>query len=292
MLISRRASSTPFARLIQRAAPLLFYVALSFALIWADRHQTYSGLLQHSLQRLAEPIRLALEWPLQGLVQTQVWLQQQHQLSSELTQVQRQQASLMAALQLREGVLAENQALRQQLGLPDLNQWRTQTVVVSALAAPTQGHSLRVRFDPRHAMQRGQPVIDAYGVLGQLERVRGRSADVTLITDPDHALPVRVARTGELTLAHGGGQRADLRLRELPMNIDLQIGDQLLTSGLDEVFPPGLPVAVISEVTRPPGQAFAAARAELLARPHQAQFVTVLLPITGPPSPMPRLDDE
>jgi len=275
VVISRRDAPASF-KLIQQLAPLLFYLALAAGLLWLDRHQTYSDPIQNALRRAAEPIYLAIEWPVQASQRGLLWLQRQAELTAELQAAEADNAALNAVLQLREGLAAENQALRHQLGLPSMVEWRVQAAAVSVLARSPQGHFMRIRFDAERPLSRGQPVIDPYGVLGQVERVRTRSADVTLITDPDHALPVRIERTGELTLAHGGGQRGDLHLRELPMNIDLQTGDRLLTSGLDGVFPVGLPVSVVSGVERRPGQAFAEARASLLAQPQRAQFVSVL----------------
>lgn len=277
MVISRRDAPASI-KLIQQVAPLLVYVALAAGLLWADRHATYSSLIQNALRTAAEPVYRLVEWPLHAGQRGLVWLQDQSQLSNELDAALALNAALQADLQLRDGLAAENQRLRQQLSLPEVAQWTVQSASVSALAAPRQGYFIRIRFDPAKPLSRGQPVMDGQGVLGQVERVRSRSADVTLITDPDHALPVRIERTGELTLAHGGGQRGDLHLRELPMNIDLQPGDRLLTSGLDEVFPADLPVALITAVERLPGQAFAEARAELLAQPQRAHFVSVLAP--------------
>ena len=281
MVISRRAAPASF-KLIQQLAPLLFYLTLAGGLLWVDRHQTYSDPIQNAVQRAAEPIYLALEWPMQAGQRGLLWLQRQAEITAGLEAAQAVNATLSAELQLRDGLAAENQALRLQLGLPSMVEWSVQAAAVSTLERSPQGHFMRIRFDAERPLNRGQPVMDPYGVLGQVERVRARSADVTLITDPDHALPVRIERTGELTLAHGGGQRGDLHLRELPMNIDLQSGDRLLTSGLDGVFPAGLPVSVISGVERRPGQAFAEARATLLAQPQQAQFVSVLSAQSAP----------
>lgn len=277
MVISRRDAPASI-KLIQQVAPLLVYAALAAGLLWVDRHQIYSSLVHNTLRTVAEPVYRLVEWPLQVGQRGLIWLQDQSRLSAELETARALNAALRADMQLRDGLAAENQLLRQQLGLPGVAQWTVQSAAVSALAAPRQGHFIRIRFDPAQPLSRGQPVIDGDGVLGQVEHVRTRSADVTLITDPDHALPVRIERTGELTLAHGGGQRGDLHLRELPMNIDLQPGDRLLTSGLDEVFPAGLPVALISTVERSQGQAFAEARAALLAQPQRAHFVSVLAP--------------
>ncbi len=113
---------------------------------------------------------------------------------------------------------------------------------------------------------RGQAVLDAKGLIGQTIHVGPWSAEVILITDPEHAVPVRVGRTGLRTIAVGAGDSASLALPYLPANADIKVGDILETSGLGGVFPEGYPVAHVTEVHRDAVQPLAQVRAEPLAR--------------------------
>ena len=112
---------------------------------------------------------------------------------------------------------------------------------------------------------KGQAVLDDKGLIGQTTHVGPWSAEVILITDPEHAVPVRVERTGLRTIAVGAGDTASLALPYLPANADIKDGDLLVTSGLGGVFPEGYPVARVTEVHRDAVQPLAQVRAAPLA---------------------------
>src|SRR5699024_3515940 len=121
----------------------------------------------------------------------------------------------------------------------------------------TWAHRVVINRGRRDGLEAGQPVMDSFGLMGQVAEAGQSVAQVILISDPDHALPVRVQRTGLRTVAYGSGRINQLRLTDLPMNVDLQAGDMLVTSGLGGASMPGLPVAEVESVSRPVGEAFA-----------------------------------
>ena len=110
---------------------------------------------------------------------------------------------------------------------------------------------------------KGQALLDDKGVIGQTTHVGPWSAEVILITDPEHAIPVVIERTGLRTIAVGAGDEdsASLALPYLPGNADVKPGDQLVTSGLGGVFPAGYPVGRVTEVHRDAVQPLAQVRA-------------------------------
>ena len=107
----------------------------------------------------------------------------------------------------------------------------------------------------------GQPVIDAYGLVGQITSVGQMSSRALLITDSTHAVPVQNSRTGARAVAEGTGLLTELSLPHVAATADIQVGDQLVSSGLGRRFPVGYPVAVVTAVTVDPGQPFAAVKA-------------------------------
>jgi rod shape-determining protein MreC len=121
----------------------------------------------------------------------------------------------------------------------------------------------------------GQPVVDAQAVVGQVDQVNPFSATVILISDASHALPVQVNRNGLRTIALGTGLINQLELPHLPNNADIRPGDHLSTSGLGGRFPPGYPVAEVTEVRQEPGQPFATVIARTIA--HLDRIREVLL---------------
>jgi rod shape-determining protein MreC len=118
----------------------------------------------------------------------------------------------------------------------------------------------------RNGVFAGQAAIDGSGVFGQVTRVGPVSAEVIMISDPEHAIPVQINRTGVRTIAVGQGQTGSLLLPYLPRNADVTEGDLVVSSGLGGVFPPGYPVARVSEVRRDPAEPLLAVNATPLAR--------------------------
>ena len=113
---------------------------------------------------------------------------------------------------------------------------------------------------------RGQPIIDAHGVMGQVVYVNAVTSTAMLISDVSHAIPVQIDRTGLRSVAFGTGQTDYLDLRHIPHNADIRVGDKLISSGLGERFPRNYPVAVITKINRDTGETFVNVRAEPLAQ--------------------------
>ncbi len=118
-------------------------------------------------------------------------------------------------------------------------------------------HTVVVNKGTRFGVHPEQPVLDANGIVGQVIRALPSSAEVMLITDPDHAIPVEVNRNGLRTIAFGTGQPNRLHLPFLAKNADIVPGDLLVTSGLGGVFPAGYPVAVVDEFESRSDKSFA-----------------------------------
>jgi rod shape-determining protein MreC len=141
-------------------------------------------------------------------------------------------------------------------------------------------------------VQRGAPVVNEAGVLGQVTRVHPLTAEVTLLTDRDAAIPVLNARTQQRSAAFGGaggGANPGMELRFMAGNADVQAGDLLLTSGIDGVYPPGLPVARVLAVERRADTGFARIALAPAAPPDGVRHVLVLEPTAAqlPPPPAP-----
>jgi len=123
---------------------------------------------------------------------------------------------------------------------------------------------------------RGQPVLDAFGVVGQVMQVGKSTATLILITDTEHAVPVQVNRNGIRTIAMGTGETAKLSLPYLTVESDVQRGDLLVSSGLDEIFPAGYPVATVTKVERNSTDTFALVEAKPLAQLDRDREVLLL----------------
>jgi rod shape-determining protein MreC len=127
-----------------------------------------------------------------------------------------------------------------------------------------------------HGVRKGQAVIAGAGLIGQALRVGPWSTEVILLSDPEHAVPVQIVRTGQRTLALGTGREGELTLPLLPLQTDVREGDLLVTSGLGGVFPAGYPVATVSRVRRDGGSPLAQVEARSTAKIDRDRVVAFL----------------
>ncbi len=196
---------------------------------------------------------------------------------------QRLAAQAQRALQVEQLTL-ENQQLRKLLGLRERLGTTGQAAQVMFEAADPYTHKVFIDKGKLDGIEAGSPVVDDVGVLGQVTRVFPVVSEVTLLTDRDLAIPVLNARTGERSVAYGdpaNGNAGGLELRFMAANADVQAGDLLTTSGVDGVYPVGLPVARVDKVERRPDSAFARIHTTPSAAIHGALHVMVLKPVGG-----------
>jgi rod shape-determining protein MreC len=122
----------------------------------------------------------------------------------------------------------------------------------------------------------GSPVVNEDGVIGQVTRVFPMQSEVTLLTDKDQAVPVQIVRTGLRSVIYGTPKGDALDLRFVPISADVLAGDELVTSGLDGIYPPGLPVAKVVRVDKQADTAFARVICQPIAPVRGARDLLVL----------------
>lgn len=187
-----------------------------------------------------------------------------------------------------EQLLSENERLRALLDLRSSFTVKSQAAEV--LYESTDPYSRKVVIDrgQTQGLVAGSPVITEAGVIGQLTRLYPLSSEVTLLVDKDAAVPVLNVRTGSRSVALGSASGDGLELRFMAGNADVQVGDELQTSGLDGVYPPGLPVARVVDIDRKSQAGFARIRLLPVASPDAVRHVLVLEPIgLQQPPPIP-----
>ena len=154
------------------------------------------------------------------------------------------------------------------------------TLVAAILRIDLDPFRHRVRIDKGvlDGVYKGQPLLDAYGVFGQVVDVGRHTAEAILISDAEHAIPVQVNRSGLRTIAMGTGDLSRLSLPFLTVDADLKQGDLLVSSGMGGVFPRGYPVATISKIDRNAAAAFASVEAMPLAALDRDSEVLLIWP--------------
>lgn len=180
-------------------------------------------------------------------------------------------------------LMQENTRLRQLLALRARIQTPARAAQILYDAADPFSRKVVIDRGQVHGIVAGSPVIDGYGVLGQVTRVFGPVSEVTLITDGDQAIPVLNTRTGVRGVAFGdlSNPSGGMELRFTPADTDVQAGDILSTSGVDGVYPPGLAVARVDKVERRSESVFARIALSPLAQVRGTIHVLVLQPVTG-----------
>lgn len=257
---------------------LLVFSAAALFLMVADTRFKVSQPLRAGVETVLYPLQWLALRPVLAVRYTGEYFE-----SLRAAQAAEEQARSKLAIQSQranqvEQLLLENKRLRELLALRErVNVPATAAEVLYDAADP---YTRKVIIDKGFAqgIEAGSPVIDESGVLGQVTRVMPLVSEVTLLTDRDHAIPVLNTRTGARSVAYGDPSSHDgpLELRFMAGNADVQPGDLLSTSGVDGVYPPGLPVAKVLKVEQRGGQGFARISCMPLALVDGARHVMVL----------------
>jgi len=266
---------------------LMVFSALAVFLMVADQRFALVAPMRSAIATVLYPMQWLVLQPVQTVQGAlsyaqglQVALQQSETAARQLAQ-QSQRALQVEQLDL------ENRRLRELLGMRE--RLVADSVGAQVLYEAADPYARRVVIDrgQTHGIQPGSPVIDDQGVLGQVTRVYPMVSEVTLLIDRDQAIPVLNARTGVRSVAFGqaGPQGDTLELRYTLANVDIVEGDLLTTSGIDGVYPPGLPVARVAQVGPRGESAFSRILCTPLARMHGALHVLVLEPVEVAGSP-------
>ena len=267
------------------------YALLSVVVMYLDQRQHYLESLRYVLQASAYPIQLAVNSPPAAWRWLKESFQTREALQADNAHLRAQARDLELRAMRYDALARENGELR---GLaaalpPVAERWLVAEIVNIQLSSLRQ--RLLLNRGAANGVFKGQAVLDDKGLIGQTTHVGPWSADVILITDPEHAVPVRVERTGLRTIAVGAGDTTSLALPYLPANADVKKDDLLVTSGLGGVFPEGYPVARVTEVHRDAVQPLAQVRAAPLAHVDtDTEVMLVWFRADHPAAPAPATD--
>jgi len=245
-----KTGPTPLAR-------LLIFSALSVAFLVADARFNYLVTLRQAAAVIVYPFQRIATAPASIARRIGDFFVTHSSLREENARLTRDNFANEARLQQLEALRAENAQLRALLEAR--GQIGIELVTAEVLYAARDPFTRKVVVDrgSQHDVRAGQAVVDDRGVVGQVTRVYPWLAEVTLITDKGQFVPVQNLRNGLRAVLSGTGNDGALDLRFIPLNADFQNGDQLVTSGIDGVYPPGLPVARVMQVERNADQIFA-----------------------------------
>ena len=264
-----RRGPSPLAR-------LAFFGLISVALLFVDTRYHYLEGLRHVVATILYPLQRAVQMPGEALAWVGGYFTSLRDLTDENAMLKQLSVEHAAASQAFVATQQENARLRALLGIRANYASAAKTVEVLYTSRDPFAQKLFVDKGMDADIQPGEAVIDADGVVGQVTRVYPYMAEVTLVTDKDHAVPVQVQRSGVRSVLYGAGAGRAPELRFMAPSADIQVGDVLVTSGLDGTYPPGLAVARVTTLERDTGQIFARIACTPLAGVDRSEHLLVL----------------
>lgn len=236
---------------------LVFFAVLSLLLLFVDARYRYLESTRSALSVLVSPIQRLATLP--GLLWQQAgdYLAMQHNLVEDNRTLHQQHERDAAQLAQFQALQQENRQLRKLLALTQRGDLAMQPTEVVYAERDVFKRKVLVDKGANASVRAGQVVMDDLGIVGQITRVYPWLSEVTLVTEKDHAVPVQLLRNGLRSIVFGAGDTSQLSLRYMPVSSDIQDGDLLVTSGIDGIYPPGIPVARVVRIERDPAYPFA-----------------------------------
>jgi len=255
---------------------LLTYLALAITLIVLDDQASWLARAREQANVVVQPV-----WRLAGLPgqlgsQVRDNAASHGQLVAENRQLRNQLLIANARLTRLQTAALDNAQLRELLGVAERSGLDVQLAPILDIDLDPVRQRLVLAAGTREGVHVGQAVIDAGGLMGQVIATTGSTATVLLLTDPDHAVPVTVARNGVRLIVYGRGDT--LELRDIPLSAGVEVGDEIVTSGLGGRFPAGFPVGTIATLNPDDSHAFLVGELKPAAQLDRGRDVLLLRP--------------
>jgi rod shape-determining protein MreC len=257
---------------------MIFLVLLSIGLMVLDYRVTALSQLRAALSMPLAPLQYIVSWPIQMVDNIVDTISTHDRLVRENLDLKTEVLRLKAQMQRLLAVELENNQLKS-LTLSK-NQLQGKVLIAALLAVATDPFINQVLVDKgtRDKLFVGQPVLDAYGVMGQVIQVGPLTSRVLLINDSHSGVPVQVVRNGIRAIATGDAYTRKLRLTNVTLTADIRVGDLLITSGLGDNFPEGYPVGQVQKIDKDPGLQFATITVEPAAHLDRSRGVLLVWP--------------
>lgn len=253
---------------------MAIYFVLSVILMWGDTHLAVVQTVRNSAHILVDPVQKFVNLPLVFYQRVATYWTDQEQLRLENEQLKQEVLVKSARLTYFDAQENELEELKSLLVLNKNNAFGGRVAEVVSIGRNSFSRKIQIDKGSKDGIVAGQPVLDRAGLLGQVTAVREVTAEVTLTLDQKAITPIVIRRTGVKALLYGN--TSNLELRYFSQDSDVVIGDEILTSGLDGVYPSGIPVAKVQSVVRISGDSFLSVESLPIARIEATRFVYVL----------------
>jgi rod shape-determining protein MreC len=263
-----------------------FFAFISVVLLVVDSHFHTLATVRTATGTILYPLQKAALVPRDTLDGMGSYFSSLSTLQKEVRDLRIAQVSTAQTLQQAQLQMAENVQLRKLLGARETLPVPSMMTEILYDARDSSTRKIVIDRGSQRDVKLGLPVIDGSGVVGQVTRVFPFTSEVTLLTDKEQAIPVQVLRNGLRSVAYGRGQSGLLDLRFVAPNADILVGDVLITSGMDGVYPAGLAVAKVVKVENSAAGAFGGVLCQPLAGVDRHRQLLVLMALSQlPPRP-------
>jgi len=264
----------------------MMYILLAIVLMFMDQRGHYVPRFRSAMELVFEPVFHVVAWPGKAIQSLGRQVRARNELIEENQQLQEQLLVMSGAVQTQAALEQENKRLRELLAATRGRGYDFHFAEMQRVDLDPFSHKVWIDRGVDDGIFIGQAVIDGLGIVGQVEDIHRHFATVRLISDPDHALPVQINRTGLRTVAYGSGQTSHLLMPNVPLQADVSPGDMIVTSGLGDRFPPGFPVGEVERVERISGETFATVYMRPFAALDRGREVLLIQPLE-PAEPLP-----
>ncbi len=270
-----------FRQGVSARARFLFFLMLSLAAILVDGRLRSLDGLRSTVVSFTSPIVEAIHLPGRILGEGQGYFMSKRRLNEEVQRLSEENQLLQLSAARYEEVQQENESLRRLINTVPRAADKVATAEVIGRIADPFSRRIQINIGSREGVEVGMPVIGPFGVLGQISRVVSRLSEVTLLTDHTIRLSVINRRTGAFFILSGTGDDTLSVLFTLP-SADIRPGDELITSGLDNLFPKAILAARVTATSYQPGEPYQRVEAAAVADVEDIQFATVVLANPNP----------
>jgi len=257
-------------------ARLILFITLSLIIMVLDTRYNKLEEVRRVISTAVYPLRAIAHAPYHFTSDVSDSLRTRKQLRIENENLKQRMQDATYDLQRVHRLETENNRLRALLETAEQQQLNLQMTEIMRVSLNPNRHHVILNQGELSDIKKGQAVIDAQGLIGQIIRTDPMQSEVVLLTDTNHATPVEINRNGLRSIAYGTGEIQSLNLPYFPQNADLIEGDILITSGLGGRFPAGIPVAEIIKIDRDTTKNFLTVKAIPMAALEQSRQVAIV----------------
>lgn len=257
---------------------MLVLVLLALVLMILDKRIATVSQIRAALSMPLAPLQYMVSWPIQMIDKIKDTISTHDALVKENLDLKAAQLRLKAQVQRLLAIELENTQLKSLMR--SASQIQGKILVAQLLAVASDPFTNQVVLDKgsRDKVFVGQPVLDAYGVMGQVIQVGPLTSRVLLMNDSHSGVPVQLVRNGIRAIVVGDPYSGKLRLVNIQQTADIRVGDVLITSGLGEHFPEGYPVGRVTQVLKDPGLQFSTIMVHPAAHLDRSRGVLLIWP--------------